>query len=212
MRETEYRGEFQEAYQITDVAEFNAIRLWEKKKEAEEKGSDPNAVTLQEIGEIHGIDSEEGVFAIKNHAGEYAASGSIQIFPGKKPTERAGILSGVYTAPEHRGKGLAKEITKRREEWARQLGLEKVRTTIFTNNISSLKSKLHDGYAIVSISPRGNSFTVEKKLVQSEPPEYSETERVLVLDAQKITDMTKQGWVGLDIEEDAGKTFILLAK
>lgn len=100
----------------------------------------PDPVSYYDIA-AYVSDPDVGVYVIE-WAGEVVSSGYAKPQPARHylDHEYYAHLGFMYTAPEHRGKGLNRQIIEALTKWAKAHGLSEVRLTVYDDNALAIKA------------------------------------------------------------------------
>ncbi|MBO05890.1 MAG: GNAT family N-acetyltransferase [Candidatus Pacebacteria bacterium] len=95
---------------------------------------------------INRLEKKDGKTFIAIDDNNFVGMGRINFydkFPEIPVMHKLGVLS------EYRGKGMAKELVKAREEWAKSRGAEKVRLYVIADNVTAVKFAEKNGYKLL---------------------------------------------------------------
>ena len=81
--------------------------------------------------------------------GRVVGSGYIKIKEGKvyHKHDRYGYVGFVYVRPEHRGKGVARQIINGLSEWALSQGISEIRLDVYAENASAIRAYEKAGFS-----------------------------------------------------------------
>lgn len=164
--------------------------------------------TMQAKAELHSMQEQNKptrFFGIKD-GGRLVASGKLEI--RTRDDKKHGYLSMLTVDDDHRGKGLAKQLTDVRSDIARREGCTHIDTDVFTENPIALVTKLNDGYRLMDLEFYGDDKKAGRFILSTKidgEPEYDkkegpigELQEVEMSDLSAIKDLLVQGWVGID--------------
>jgi ribosomal protein S18 acetylase RimI-like enzyme len=166
-------------------------------------------------------------YAIRNDSGEIVGTAKLNIY--NKDGEKRAHLGRLTVKPEYRGKRLATALTNKTIETALANACETMDAEVDLLNPPALVSRLNDGFAIVDLNLELDEdgercFSVIKRL-RKEPGydkkigSLGEMQEICLTEAEKIQNLLRNGWVGIDtrnLEEkndmDPKKWMLILEK
>lgn len=135
-------------------------------------------------------------------------TGKLEVWTDEDEIKR-GYLSHLTVDEEYRGKHVAKQITDRRIDAARELGCKFVDTKVFTENPIALVTKLNDGFFIRDIEFGENTaewgaFVLSKPITEESPYDTdtsrSELRDVALTELETLEQMFETDWIGIDMK------------
>lgn len=147
-----------------DAAAFRAVRLKAFKAHPESYGSSYDELVekpLEHFGDWLAKMVAFGAFL----DGELKAVGAYFREEGEKMKHRGYVIS-MYTAPEVRGQGVAREIIKRLAEHAKTEAIVQLHLGVGANNDAAKKSYQKAGFQTYGVEPR--SLFVNGKYIDEE--------------------------------------------
>lgn len=105
-----------------------------------------------------GAGGERGVTYVADAAGALVGMTGL-IRDADDPKDRhAGLIVGVYVAPEWRGLGLADALLAGCLAWAQQLGLRLVKLGVVTSNIAAIRCYARHGFTVYGVDPESIGY------------------------------------------------------
>lgn len=109
-----------------------------------------------------GLSSSNGATFVAKEDGKLVGMGRINFYdsiPGVPVLHKLGVLK------EYRGQGIAKELVKVRERWAKERGAKRVRTYVVANRLKTIDFSKKNGYVEIELLKenikRGDGSTVD---------------------------------------------------
>lgn len=142
-------------------ADLPALRIAEQAVIAWERPFDPylakDPISYYDLDNM--LDRDDVLLILAETGHQLAATGYI-LRRANKPYEaysHHGYIGFMYTAPEHRGKGLALAILARLRQWANEKGLEELRLEVYEQNASAIRAYEKAGFRKVLTEMRMES-------------------------------------------------------
>lgn len=131
-------------------ADLPALRIAEQAVIAWERHFDPHLakdpITYYDLDNMLGRDD---VLLILAEIGQQLVATGYILRRANKPFEahsHHGYIGFMYTAPGHRGKGLASAVLARLRLWAKEKGLEELRLEVYDQNTSAIRAYEKAGF------------------------------------------------------------------
>ncbi|WP_341840337.1 GNAT family N-acetyltransferase [Chitinophaga caseinilytica] len=133
------------------LAAEQAIIAWERPFDP---GLAKDPISYYDLGAM--IGREDVLLIMAEIDGQLAGTGYI-LRRANKPYEtnsHHGYIGFMYTAPEHRGKGIATAIIARLRGWAVEKGLKEIRLDVYDENASAVRAYEKAGLKKVLVEMR----------------------------------------------------------
>lgn len=122
----------------------------------------PFDVTLRSGRDVHYYDlaelisSPEAEVLVAEFGSQIIASGYAKIVPSDDYLihRRHSYLGFMYVVPEHRGKGLIKQIVTALEDWSRSRGVSEMRLEVYEANDAAVRAYEKSGYSGLTLMMR----------------------------------------------------------
>ncbi|WP_298708509.1 GNAT family N-acetyltransferase [Chitinophaga sp.] len=131
-------------------ADLPALRMAEQGVIAWERPFDhhlaPDPISYYDLDNMFGRD--DVLLLMAEIAGQLAGTGYILRRPNKpyEANSHHGYIGFMYTAPEHRGKGIATAIIARLRDWAQEKGLKELRLEVYDENAGAIRAYEKAGF------------------------------------------------------------------
>lgn len=122
----------------------------------------------------------------------------------EKKGNKYGYLSALNVEPRYRGRGVSQSLTEARIKCALENGCDYIVTDVFYDNPLGLVTKFKDGFGLTGYNFSSGLFTLSKRINGKENFDRNDNlgklKELPLTDLDSIEDLTKKGWVGIDIK------------